>query len=432
MRIIRTDEADFEGFFQRIRERGRTFDPELWASVGRVVDDVALRGDEALFDYTARWDGHSVTAATVEASPEERRDAAARVAPEEMAVLRLAAGRIERFHERQRQEGWEIADEEGVVLGQRVLPLSRVGIYAPGGLACYASTVLMTAIPARIAGVGEIILVSPSRDGKLSPLIAAAAELGGVSRIFKIGGAQAVAALAYGTASVPQVDKIVGPGNAYVAAAKKLVFGRVAIDMIAGPSEVLIIADGTGEAAFAAADMLAQAEHDEMASALLLTPDEAFARSVAAALENQLAELPRKEIASRSLAAFGAAVVTRNLPEAVALANRFAPEHLELMVQNPRELLPGIINAGAVFLGMYTPEALGDYTAGPNHVLPTGGTARFASPLGVYDFVKRTSILSFSGEALERYGRPTASFAGIEGLGGHARSVLLRLDAKRT
>ena len=432
MRIIRTDEADFEWFFQRIRERGRTFDPELWATVGRIVDDVALRGDEALFDYTDRWDGHVVTAATVEASVEERREAAARVDPEDLAVLRLAAGRIERFHERQRQEGWEVADEEGVVLGQRVLPLSRVGIYAPGGLACYASTVLMTAIPARIAGVGEIILVSPSRDGKLSPLIAAAAELGGVSRIFKIGGAQAVAALAYGTASVPQVDKIVGPGNAYVAAAKKLVFGRVAIDMIAGPSEVLIIADGTGEAAFAAADMLAQAEHDETASALLLTPDEAFARSVAAALENQLAELPRKGIASRSLAAFGAAVVTRDLPEAVALANRFAPEHLELMVQNPRELLPGIINAGAVFLGMYTPEALGDYTAGPNHVLPTGGTARFASPLGVYDFVKRTSILSFSRGALECYGRPTARFAGIEGLDGHRRSVLLRLDAKRT
>jgi histidinol dehydrogenase len=430
MRIIRTDDAEFEGYFQRTRERGRAFDPELWASVGRIVDDVALRGDEALFDYTARWDGHPVTAATVEASPEERRDAAARVDPEDLAILRLAAGRIERFHERQRQEGWESADEEGVALGQRVLPLSRVGVYAPGGMACYASTVLMTAIPARIAGVGEIILVSPSRDGKLAPLIAAAAELGGVSRIFKIGGAQAVAALAYGTASVPQVDKIVGPGNAYVATAKKMVFGRVAIDMIAGPSEVLIIADGKGEAAFAAADMLAQAEHDETASALLLTPDAAFARSVAAAVEAQLAELPRKEIASRSLAAFGAVVVTRDLPEAVALANRFAPEHLELMVQNPRELLPGIINAGAVFLGMYTPEALGDYTAGPNHVLPTGGTARFASPLGVYDFVKRTSILSFSREALERYGRQTARFARIEGLDGHGRSVLVRLDAK--
>jgi histidinol dehydrogenase len=432
MILIRTDDADFEGHFQRIRERGRTFDPELWASVGRIVDDVALRGDEALFDYTARWDGHSITAATVEASPEERKDAAARVDPDDLAVVRLAAGRIERFHERQRQEGWEIADEEGVVLGQRVLPLARVGVYAPGGLACYASTVLMAAIPARIAGVGEIILVSPSGDGRLQPLIAAAAELAGVSRIFKIGGAQAVAALAYGTASIPQVDKIVGPGNAYVAAAKKLVFGRVAIDMIAGPSEVVIIADGTGEAAFAAADMLAQAEHDETASALLLTPDEAFARSVTAALDSQLADLPRKRIASRSLAAFGAAVVTRDLPEAVALANRFAPEHLELMVQNPRELLPEVVNAGAVFLGMYTPETLGDYTAGPNHVLPTGGTARFASPLGVYDFVKRTSILSFSREALERYGRATARFAGIEGLDGHGKSVLLRLDAKRS
>jgi histidinol dehydrogenase len=427
MRIIRTDEADFEGFFQRIRERGRTFDPELWASVGRIVDDVALHGDEALFDYTARWDGHPVTAATVEASPEERRDAAARVAPEEMAVLRLAAGRIERFHERQRQEGWEIADEEGVVLGQRVLPLSRVGIYAPGGLACYASTVLMTAIPARIAGVGEIILVTPSRDGRLHPLIAAAAELSGVNRIFKIGGAQAIAALAFGTASIPRVDKIVGPGNVYVAAAKKMVFGQVGIDMIAGPSEVLIIADGTGEAAYAAADLLAQAEHDETASAVILTPDEPFARAVAGEVDRQLADLPRKEIASRSLDAFGAAVVTRDLAEAVALANRFAPEHLELMVQNPRELLAEIRNAGAIFLGMHTPEALGDYMAGPNHVLPTGGTARFASPLGVYDFIKRTSILSFSREALERYGRPNARFGELEGLSGHGNSVRLRL-----
>ncbi len=432
MRIIRTDEAQFEAFFQRIRERGRAFDPELWGSVGRIVDDVALRGDEALFEYTARWDGHAVTAATVEASPEERREATARVVPDDLAILHLAAGRIERFHERQRQEGWEVADEEGVVLGQRILPLSRVGVYAPGGLACYASTVLMAAIPARIAGVGEIILVTPSADGRLQPLIAAAAGLAGVSRIFKIGGAQAVAALAYGTASIPQVDKIVGPGNAYVAAAKKLVFGRVAIDMIAGPSEVVIIADGTGEAAFAAADMLAQAEHDETASAVLLTPDEAFARSVAAALERQLADLPRKRIATRSLATFGAAVITRDLPEAVALANRFAPEHLELMVQDPRALLGEVKNAGAVFLGMYTPETLGDYTAGPNHVLPTGGTARFASPLGVYDFVKRTSILSFSRAALERYGRQTARFAGIEGLDGHGRSVLLRLAAKRT
>jgi histidinol dehydrogenase len=427
MKIIRTDSAEFEGHFRRIRERGRVFDPELWAAVGRIVEDVGRRGDEALFDYTARWDGHAVTAATVEASAVERKAAAAQVPPEDLEILRLAAGRIERFHEHQRCEGWSVADEEGVELGQRILPLARVGIYAPGGLACYPSTVLMTAIPARIAGVGEIILVTPSRDGRLHPLIAAAAEMGGVNRIFKIGGAQAIAALAFGTASIPRVDKIVGPGNAYVAAAKKMVFGQVAIDMIAGPSEVLIIADGTGEAAYAAADLLAQAEHDEMTGAVILTPDEAFARAVAEEVDRQLADLPRKEIASRSLDAFGAAVVTRDLAEAVALANRFAPEHLELMVQNPRELLAEIRNAGAIFLGMHTPEALGDYMAGPNHVLPTGGTARFASPLGVYDFIKRTSILSFSREALRRYGTETIHFAEMEGLGGHGNSVRLRL-----
>ena len=427
MKIIRTDSAEFEGHFRRIRERGRVFDPELWAAVGRIVEDVGRRGDEALFDYTARWDGHAVTAATVEATASERKAAAAKVLPEDAEILRLAAGRIERFHEHQRCEGWSVADEEGVELGQRILPLARVGIYAPGGLACYPSTVLMTAIPARIAGVGEIILVTPSRDGRLHPLIAAAAETGGVNRIFKIGGAQAIAALAFGTVSIPRVDKIVGPGNAYVAAAKKMVFGQVGIDMIAGPSEVLIIADGTGEAAYAAADLLAQAEHDEMAGAVILTPDEAFARAVAEEVGRQLADLPRKEIASRSLDAFGAAVVTRDLAEAVALTNRFAPEHLELMVQNPRELLAEIRNAGAIFLGMHTPAALGDYMAGPNHVLPTGGTARFASPLGVYDFIKRTSILSFSREALERYGRPNARFAELEGLGGHGNSVRLRL-----
>jgi len=427
MKIIRTDSVEFEGYFRGIRERGRIFDPELWAAVGQIVEDVGRRGDEALFEYTARWDGHTVTAATVEASADERTAAAAQVLPEDLEVLRMAAGRIERFHEHQRCKGWSVADGEGVELGQRILPLARVGLYAPGGLACYPSTVLMTAIPARIAGVGEIILVTPSRNGRLHPLIAAAADLGGVNRIFKIGGAQAIAALAFGTATVPRVDKIVGPGNAYVAAAKKMVFGRVAIDMIAGPSEVLIIADGTGEAAYAAADLLAQAEHDATASAVLMTPDEAFAGAVAGEVDRRLADLPRREIAYRALDAFGAAVVTRDLAEAVALANRFAPEHLELMVRNPRELLTEIRNAGAVFLGMHTPEALGDYMAGPNHVLPTGGTARFASPLGVYDFIKRTSILSFSREALRRYGTETVRFAEMEGLGGHGNSVRLRL-----
>jgi histidinol dehydrogenase len=429
MKIIRTDNAEFEDYFRRIRERGRIFDPELWKAVAQIVEDVGRRGDEALFEYTARWDGHAVTAATVETPADERKAAAAQVLPEDLEVLRLAAGRIERFHEHQRREGWMVSGEEGVELGQRILPLERVGIYTPGGLACYPSTVLMTAIPARIAGVGEIILVTPSRDGRLNPLIAAAAEIGGVSRIFKIGGAQAIAALAFGTASVPRVDKIVGPGNAYVAAAKKMVFGRVAIDMIAGPSEILIIADGTGDASFAAADLLAQAEHDEMAGAVLMTPDEDHARAVAEEVDRQLAELPRRAIASRSLDAFGAAVVTRDLGEAVALANRFAPEHLELLVQTPRELLAGIRNAGAIFLGMHTPEALGDYIAGPNHVLPTGGTARFSSPLGVYDFVKRTSLLSFSREALRRYGTETIHFAEMEGLDGHGNSVRRRLAA---
>lgn len=427
MEIIRTDSAEFEGRFRMIRERGRLFDPGLWAEVGRIVEEVDRRGDEALFEYTARWDGHAVTAETVEASAEERKAAAAKIPPEDREVLRLAGERIERFHKHQRREGWMVSDEEGVELGQRILPLERVGIYAPGGLASYPSTVLMTAIPARIAGVREIILVTPSRDGRLQPMIAAAAEIGGVTRIFKIGGAQAIAALAFGTESVPRVDKIVGPGNAYVAAAKKMVFGRVAIDMIAGPSEILIIADGTGDAAFAAADLLAQAEHDEMAGAVLLTPDESFAKTVAEEIENRLADLPRREIAARALEAFGGLVVTRNLTEAVELANRFAPEHLELMVQNPRELLPELRNAGAIFLGSHTPEALGDYVAGPSHVLPTGGTARFSSPLGVDDFVKRTSVLSFSQKGLERYAKAAVRLAEMEGLEGHGRSVRLRL-----
>ncbi|MCL2669983.1 MAG: histidinol dehydrogenase [Syntrophaceae bacterium] len=428
MRIIRTSDPKFLGFFDQVRERGRAFDPELWAAVETIVSDVAKRGDAALCEYTSRWDGHSVTPATLEATAGERREAAGRVMAEDLALLRLAAERISRFHEQQRQEDWSLADEEeGVSLGQRLLPLERVGIYAPGGTAAYPSTVLMTAIPAQIAGVREIILVSPSKDGSLSPLIAAAAELSGVTRIFKIGGAQAIAALAYGTASIPRVDKIVGPGNAYVATAKKMVFGQVAIDMIAGPSEVLIIADGSGEPAFAAADLLAQAEHDALASALLLTPDEAFAKAVVTEVDRQLDTLTRREIASRSITAYGAVIVTADLTEAVELANRFSPEHLEVMVQEPRGLLPQLKNAGAIFLGNYTPEALGDYLAGPNHVLPTAGTARFASPLGVYDYIKRTSVLEFSREALGRYGRQTGRFAALEGLEGHGRSVLLRL-----
>jgi len=426
MRIIATGDSHFEETFQQIVRRGRVFDARIQETVKEIVDDVARRGDAALFAWTKQFDQTDVDADTVEVSASEWEEASERVHREDMAVLQLACRRIEAFHQLQTITDWSSADEDGVEIGQRVLPIEKVGIYAPGGLAAYPSTVLMAAIPARIAGVKEILLVTPVKGGVLNPLLAAAARLSGVTRIFKIGGAHAIAALAYGTESVPRVDKIVGPGNAYVATAKRMVYGHVAIDMIAGPSEVLIIADGSADAAFIAADLLAQAEHDEMASAVLLTPDIKLARRVVSAVDEQLAELPKQTVAGRSLEAYGAIMLTQDLDEAVALANRFAPEHLELMVENPQALLAGVRHAGAVFLGGFTPEALGDYLAGPNHILPTGGTARFSSPLGVYDFIKRTSVLSFSAAAFKRYGEKAEHFARMEGLEGHARSLAVR------
>jgi len=431
MRIARTTDSDFEPLYQRITQRGRVFDEDLWGVVKKIVEDVARDGDKALFDHTQRLDGYALTAETVAVSGKELEDAADRVEASDLAIMRQAAERIEIFHRHQIAGNWTTSDEPGITLGQRIVPLDRVGIYAPGGLAFYPSTVLMAAIPAKIAGVQEILLVNPSKGGHIHPLIAAAAKLCGIHRIFKIGGAQAVAALAYGTETIPRVDKIVGPGNAYVAAAKKMVFGQVSIDMIAGPSEILVIADRTAQPSLVAADLLSQAEHDEMASAILLTPDEVLARAVSVELERQLEQLPRRAIAERSLNAFGAIFVTGNLEEAVTVANRFAPEHLELMVENSLNLLEGIKHAGAVFLGHYTPEAIGDYIAGPNHVLPTGGTARFSSALGVYDFVKRISVLSFSREALEDYGPKAARFAHLEGLDAHANSISLRLSGKK-
>jgi histidinol dehydrogenase len=431
MRIIATGDSLFEETFHRIAGRGRVFDVRIRRTVKKIVDDVARRGDAALFAYAKQLDQTDLDASSVEVSTSEWEEASARVLQNDMAVLQLACRRIEAFHQRQTIPSWSYTDEDGVELGQRISPLEKVGIYAPGGLAAYPSTVLMAAIPASIAGVKEILLVTPVKGGVLNPLIAAAARLSGVTRIFKIGGAQAIAALAYGTESVPRVDKIVGPGNAYVAAAKKMVYGIVAIDMIAGPSEVLIIADGAANASFIAADLLAQAEHDEMASGILLTPDENLARRVAAEVDARLAKLSKKTIAGRSLEAYGAIVLTQDLHEALALANRFAPEHLELMVEKPQQLLAGVRNAGAVFLGGFTPEAVGDYLAGPNHILPTGGTARFSSPLGVYDFIKRTSVLSFSAAALDRYGAQAEHFARIEGLDGHARSLAVRRDIKK-
>jgi len=352
-----------------------------------------------------------------------------KVNPQDLEILKFAADRIEKYHRHQIVKDWSIQDEEGVELGQRILPLRRVGIYAPGGKAFYPSTLLMAAIPARLAGVEEIVLVSPVKEGKLNPLIAAAADLGGMQRIFKIGGAQAIAALAYGTKTIPQVNKIVGPGNAYVAAAKKLVFGQVGIDMIAGPSEILIIADKPAKASFVAADMLAQAEHDEMAAAVLLTPSENLAREVAREIDKQLKSLTRKKIIESSLTKYGAIIITKDVREAVELANLFAPEHLELMVENPAEILGQVRNAGSVFLGSYTPEALGDYTAGANHILPTTGTSCFSSPLGVYDFIKRMSVLSFTPEALEKLSPQSARFGQMEGLDAHAHSVLVRGDS---
>ena len=431
MRIIATGDSLFEETFQRIVRRGRVFDARIWETVKDIVDDVARRGDAALFAYAKQLDQTDLDAGSVEVSASEWEEASARVLRNDMAVLQLACRRINAFHQRQTIQSWSCTDEDGVEIGQRVLPLEKVGIYAPGGLAAYPSTVLMAAIPATIAGVKEILLVTPVKGGALNPLIAAAARLSGVTRIFKIGGAQAIAALAYGTESVPRVDKIVGPGNAYVATAKRMVYGHVAIDMIAGPSEILIIADGSADAAFIAADLLAQAEHDEFASAVLLTPDKKLARRVVSAVDEQLAELPKQTVAGRSLEAYGAIMLTQDLDEAVALANRFAPEHLELMVENPQALLAGVRHAGAVFLGNFTPEALGDYLAGPNHILPTGGTARFSSPLGVYDFVKRTSVLSFSAAALNRYRAQAEHFARIEGLDGHARSLAIRRKIKK-
>jgi histidinol dehydrogenase len=426
MKIIKADAAEFKDFFRELRQRGGAYSPKLLSDVTEIVRDVAARGDEALFQYTAKFDRYELTAATVEVTPAERKDALSLVRPEDLEIIKSAARRIEKYHLNQIVEGWSATAEEGIELGQRVLPLRRVGIYAPGGKAFYPSTLLMAAIPARIAGVEEIILVSPARDGKLNPLIAAAAEVSGVRRIFKVGGAQAIAALAYGTKTIPQVDKIVGPGNAYVAAAKKLVFGQVDIDMIAGPSEIVVIADNTANVCFVAADMLAQAEHDEMAASILLTPSESIARQVSQEIDQQLRTLSRKTIMEQSLAKYGAVIITASVDEALELANLFAPEHLELMVENPAGILDKVRNAGSVFLGSFTPEALGDYLAGSNHILPTEGTARFSSPLGVYDFYKRMNVISFSREALKKLGSQTVRFAQMEGLDAHANSVLIR------
>lgn len=426
MRILRTTDHDFAEQYTRIAVRGGVMDDQITRTVETICRDVSEKGDAALFEYTERFDGYRLEAKEVAMEAEEMRDVASRVSPEDNALLECAACRIEDFHRHQIVPDW-MMDEGDLRVGQRIIPLARVGIYCPGGKAAYPSTVLMAAIPAALAGVKEIVLASPLRDGEINPLVVAAARIGGVTRIYKVGGAQAIAAMAYGTDSIPAVDKIVGPGNAYVAAAKRFVYGQVAIDMIAGPSEVLIVSDGRVNPVYVAADLLAQAEHDEQAAAVLLTPDEGFARKVAGEVAKQMHALEREAICRKSLTHYGACIITRDLTEAIDMANRFAPEHLELATADPEVLLPFVQNAGAVFLGSYTPETMGDYLAGTNHILPTGGTARFSSALGVYDFVKRMSVVSFTREALEKWGPWAERFALKEGLTAHGRAVEVRL-----
>ena len=397
--------------------------------VDAIIADVRARGDAALRDYALRFDGARLE--ELEVSAQEMDQALADADPYFLDTLRMAAANIEAFHRRQLRDSFVMTEQDGVILGQKYTPVERAGVYVPGGTAAYPSTVLMDVIPARVAGVPEIVMTTPAgRDGRVDPAILAAASVAGVTRIFKAGGAQAVAALAYGTETVPQVDKIVGPGGVFVAAAKRRVFGQVAIDMIAGPSEILVVADGKSDPAWVAADLLSQAEHDAHAAAVLVTDSRPLAEAVQSEVERQLAELPRRDIARKSLEANGKILVTKDLSAAVEAANRIAPEHLELCVDDPFALLPLVKNAGSVFLGRNTPEALGDYFAGPNHTLPTSGTARFSSPLSVDDFVKKTQFIYYTREALADAAPRIADFAEREGLHGHARSALSRTEKK--
>ena len=432
IRRLATHEAGFDAALERLLAFEAAQDGEVERATGEILDAVRARGDAALVELTARFDRWSpASAADLRVPPEVVQAAWHDLATAQREALEIAAARIRAFHERQVQESWRFDDGEGAVLGQQVTPLDRVGIYVPGGKAAYPSSVLMAAIAAKVAGVREIVMATPTPGGELSGAVLAAAALAGVDRIVRIGGAQAVAALAFGTESVPAVDKIVGPGNAYVAAAKRRVFGRVGIDMVAGPSEVLVIADATAHADWIAMDLFSQAEHDELAQAILLTPDANLLERVAASMRRQLETLPRRRIIAAALAARGALIHVRDLDEACELANRIAPEHLELAVADPQGLLGRIRHAGAIFLGHHASEALGDYCAGPNHVLPTSRTARFSSPLGVYDFQKRTSVIGVSASAARRLGATAVTLARAEGLEAHALSAEYRMRDER-
>ncbi len=428
MKFLDIRDKNFEHQFAAILARGEETRKEVEAVVLDIIADVRTRGDAALLDYTKKFDRLRLEAGDLEITEMEIERAFSEAGDEELSALRLAVERVERFHAKQKNESWFSTDEPDIILGQMVKPLQKVGIYIPGGKASYPSSVIMNAVPAKVAGVEEVIMVVPAPDGEINPYVLVAARLSGVDRIFRIGGAQAVAALAFGTETVPKVDKITGPGNIYVATAKKLVFGQVGIDMIAGPSEILVINDGSGDPGHIAADLLSQAEHDELASSILITTDRGFGKQVVAEVDRQLKGLTRQAIARQSWEKYGAVIMAGTLDEAIEFSNRIAPEHLELAVNKPFELLPKIRNAGAIFLGHFTPEAAGDYLAGPNHTLPTAGTARFFSPLSVDDFVKKSSVVYFSEDGLRRLGGNVAKIAELEGLQAHARSVTVRID----
>ena len=429
-----TASADFEAQFKaRLHWSGET-DDEIESRVASILADVQQHGDAAVLEYTQRFDGlQAGSMSALELTQAELKSAFDGLPAEQREALQAAAQRVRTYHVAQKKasgESWNYRDEDGTLLGQKVTPLDRVGIYVPGGKAAYPSSVLMNAIPAHVAGVGEIIMVVPTPQGAKNPLVLAAAFIAGVTRAFTIGGAQAIAALAYGTATIPKVDKITGPGNAYVASAKKRVFGTVGIDMIAGPSEILVLADGSTPPDWVAMDLFSQAEHDELAQSILLCPDAAYIDAVQAAMNRLLPEMPRKAIIAKSLSDRGALIHTRSMEEACAITNRIAPEHLEVSSRDPHRWEPLLKHAGAIFLGAYTSESLGDYCAGPNHVLPTSGTARFSSPLGVYDFQKRSSLIEVSEQGAQTLGQIASVLAHGEGLQAHARAAEMRMKDK--
>ena len=425
IRILKYGEVDVQEIFDRAVP-----ETDVEAAVTEIIENVRTNGDKAILEYAERFDHAKLDSLLV--TEAEIDEAIASVEPEFLSILEKAAENIRAFHEKQKRNSFILNEKEGVVLGQKVMPVERAGLYVPGGTAAYPSTVLMDSIPAKIAGVKEICITTPpDSKGKIYPEILAAAKIAGVDRIYKVGGAQAIAALAYGTETIHKVDKIVGPGNAFVAEAKKQVFGKVAIDMIAGPSEILIVSDGKMNPAYTAADMLSQAEHDRMASAVLVTDDMDFARAVQAELEKQIPQLIRADIARASIDRNGKIIVADSIDAVIDIANEIAPEHLELCLDNPFDYLDKVRNAGSVFLGRNCPEALGDYFAGPNHTLPTGGTARFSSPLSVDDFIKKTQFIYYTKDALSKVAEDVAFFANKEGLTGHAKSAIIRTEGEK-